>query len=189
MDDPTIRVRNTAERYGLVARALHWTIGALIVAQIVVGFWTFEFMEKSAERSANIGTHKALGVLLLFFVIARISWRAYDHAPPLPASISAQERTGARLGHMLLYILMLAMPILGLLTNDAGGRSTDVFGLFTVPMMIGENEDLHDFFEDAHKVGAYALGILIVLHLATALYHRFVRRDGVAERIDRKSVV
>ena len=54
MDDVTIKVRNTAERYGLVARTLHWSIGLLIVAQLVVGFWTFEFMERTAERSANI---------------------------------------------------------------------------------------------------------------------------------------
>lgn len=183
MDDPTIRVRNTAERYGLVARALHWSIGALIVAQLVLGFWTFEFMERTAERSANVNLHKALGVMLLIMVLARIAWRFYDRAPPLPASISAQERTGARLGHMLLYILMLAMPILGLLTSDTGGRATEVFGLFTVPVMVGEDEGLHEFFEDAHKVGAYALGVLIVAHFASAMYHRFVRRDGVAERM------
>jgi len=183
MDEMTIKIRNSAERYGLVARALHWSIGLLIVAQLVVGFWTFEFMERTAARSANIGLHKALGVVLLILVLLRVGWRLYDQPPPLPASVGAQERVGARLGHMLLYILMVAMPILGLLTNDTGGRPTDVFGIFTIPLMIGENEELHGFFEDAHKVGAYALGILIVFHLAAAAMHKFVRKDGVTERM------
>src|SRR5262245_31910620 len=136
MYEPTIRVRNTGERYGLVARVLHWSIGALIIAQLVVGFWTFEFMERTAQRSGNIGLHKALGVVLLLLVLVRIAWRVHDKPPALPASMSEQERNGARLGHALLYILMVAMPILGLLTNDTGGRSTDVFGLFTIPMMV-----------------------------------------------------
>ena len=183
MEGPTIKVRNSTERYGLVARALHWSIGLLIIGQIALGFWTFEFMEKTAARSANVSLHKALGVVLLILVLARIAWRLYDQPPALPAAMSAQERTGARLGHTLLYILMLAMPILGLLTSDTGGRPTDVFGLFTVPMMVGENEDLHEFFEDAHKLGAYALGLMIALHFGAALYHRFIRKDGVADRM------
>lgn len=176
-------LRNSNDRYGLVARVLHWSIGTLIVLQLTVGFWTFEFMERSAARSANINAHKAMGVLLLILVLARIAWRAYDPAPALPAAMSAQERTGARLGHMLLYMLMVAMPILGLLTADTGGRPTEVFGLFTVPLMIGEDEGLHEFFEDAHKFGAYALGVLILFHLAAALMHKLHRKDGVAERM------
>jgi cytochrome b561 len=183
MDDVTIKVRNTAERYGIVARVLHWSIGALIVAQLVLGFWTFEFMERTAARSANVNLHKALGVVLLILVLLRVAWRLHDPAPPLPASVGAQERVGARLGHVLLYILMVAMPVLGLLTSDTGGRPTDVFGLFTVPLMVGESEELHEFFESAHKVGAWALGILIVFHVAAAAMHRFVRKDGVTDRM------
>lgn len=183
MDGPTIKVRNSTERYGVVARVMHWSIGLLIVAQLVLGFWTFEFMERDAIRSANVALHRALGVVLLIMILARIAWRTYDEPPALPASMSAQERTGARLGHTLLYILMLAMPILGLLVSDTGGRATDVFGLFTVPVMVGENEGLHEFFEDAHKLGAYALGLLIIVHFGAAMLHRFIRRDGVAERM------
>jgi cytochrome b561 len=183
MEGYTVKMRNSGERYGLVARALHWSIGLLIIAQLTLGFWTWEFMERDAMRSANISLHRALGVVLLILVLARIAWRAYDPPPELPATMDAQERTGARLGHMLLYILMLAMPILGLLVSDTGGRPTDVFGLFQVPLMVGENEDLHEFFEDAHKLGAYALGLLIVLHLSAAVLHRFIRKDGVAERM------
>jgi cytochrome b561 len=183
MEALTERIRNSSERYGLVARVLHWSIGLLIVLQLALGFWTFEFMERDATRAANVGLHKALGVVLLVLVLARIGWRMYDAPPALPAAMSAQERTGARVGHILLYILMLAMPILGILTSDTGGRPTDVFGLFTVPLMLGEHEDLHELFEDLHKFGAYALGLLIVFHLGAALMHRFIRRDGVAERM------
>lgn len=183
MEGYTVKIRNTGERYGLVARVFHWSIGLLIVAQLTLGFWTFEFMERDALRSANAGLHKALGVVLLIMILARVAWRWYDEPPALPAAMSAQERTGARVGHILLYILMLAMPILGLLVSDTGGRPTDVFGLFTVPVMVGENEELHEFFEDAHKFGAYALGLLIVFHVGAAIMHRFVRRDGVAERM------
>jgi cytochrome b561 len=174
--------RNSDERYGLVARILHWGIGALIVLQLAVGFYTFEFAERDATRSALVNSHKALGVLLLLFVLARLAWRAYDAPPQLPASIGPQERTGARVGHWLLYILMVAMPVLGLLTSDTGGRPTDVFGLFVIPVMVGEDEGLHEVFEDAHKFGAYALGLLVLLHVGAAIRHHR-RKDGVADRM------
>jgi len=176
-------IRNSSDRYGLVARVLHWSIGLLIVFELALGFWTFEIMGRTAARSANVSLHKALGVTLLVLILARIAWRIYDRPPPLPATLSAYERTGARISHALFYILILAMPIIGLLVGDTGGRATDVFGLFEVPMMVGEDENLFEYFDAAHKLGAFALSLLIVLHLDRAAFHRFVRKDGVAERM------
>jgi len=175
--------RNTAESYGVVARALHWAIGLLLLAQLTLGVVTFELLERGAERSALAGIHKALGVVLLMMVLARLAWRSYDPVPEPPPSMCQAELRGARLGHALLYLLMMVVPVLGLLVSDTSGRATDVFGLFTVPEMVGEHEDLHDAFELAHKIGAYTLLAMIVVHVAGVVYHQLYCKDGVLRRM------
>jgi len=183
--NPTIPLRNAADRYGLVARALHWTIGLLLLAQLAGGFYVFEFMAKGATRSALIGVHKAMGVTILLLVLARVAWRLYDRPPALPAVMPALEQAGTRVGHAALYLAMLAMPLVGLWVADSGGRATDVFGLFEVPVLIGagETEFWHEVAETTHVWGAYLLLALIALHAITALYHKFLKRDALADRM------
>lgn len=176
-------MRNTAERYGPVARALHWTMALLLIAQIIGGVYVFEFMARSAERSALIGVHKALGVVLLFLVLVRLAWRAYDAAPPLPAALSERMKAYAKAGHGALYAFMVLLPIGGLLIGAFADRATDVFGLFTIPAFFEPNEALHELAEGAHKYGGWALGVFIVGHVAIAIWHKLIRKDGVADRM------
>lgn len=176
-------MRNTPERYGTVARVLHWSMGLLLVAQIAAGLWAFEFMERSAERSALIGAHKAMGVILLILVVLRLAWRAADPAPALPGTLDARLQRFARLGHGALYAFMVLLPITGILIGAYADRPTDVFGLFTVPAFFDADEAMHDVFEGAHKYGAWAFGLFIVGHAGLALWHKLVRKDGVAERM------
>lgn len=175
-------MRNTADRYGPVARILHWSIGLLLVLQLAGGFWAFEFMERGAERSAMIGLHKAMGVVLLALVLVRIGWRLFDPPPALPAGMPVHEREGARVGHALLYLLMVAMPVIGLCIGAFADRPTDVFGLFVIPAFFEANEGLHEVMEDLHVWGAYLFSALIVLHAAAAVVHK-LRKDGVADRM------
>jgi cytochrome b561 len=176
-------LRNSADRYGTVARALHWSMGLLLIAQVVGAVWVFEFMARSAERAALIGVHKALGVVLLILALLRLAWRAFDPAPALPGSIDSRLQRFARLGHGALYALMVLLPIGGILIGAYAERPTDVFGLFTIPAFMAPDEAMHELFEDAHKYGGYALGVLILGHLAVALHHKYVRKDGVADRM------
>ena len=176
-------MRNSNERYGTVARALHWAIGLLLLGQIAGGFIVFEFMDKSATRSALALMHMAMGSTLLLLVLARIAWRRHDRPPPFPAAMSAREQRGTRFGHRGLYLLMLAMPLIGLAIPGSAGRATDVFGLFRIPSFVPVNESLHDALEAAHEWGAYLLIALIVIHVGAALYHKFVKDDGILERM------
>jgi cytochrome b561 len=175
--------RNTAERYGVIARVLHWAIGALLLVEIAIGIVAFELLERSAQRSALIGVHKALGVTLLALVLVRIVWRALDRPPALPATMCEAERRGARAGHALLYLLMLAVPVLGWISSDLGGRAIDVFGMFSIPSVLGEHEELHEAFETGHQVAAWSLLGMIALHVAGALYNHLFRTDGVLRRM------
>lgn len=176
-------MRNTADRYGTVARALHWAIGLLFIAQIMGGFWVFEFMEKGDLRRQMIGVHKEMGVLLLALVLVRIAWRLYDPPPALPAAMPAHERQGARVGHALLYVVMLAMPVIGLCIGAFADRPTDVFGLFTIPAFFSANEGMHEAMEELHEWGAWLFVVLIAVHLAGAVYHKWIKQDGVADRM------
>jgi cytochrome b561 len=176
-------MRNTTDRYGLVARVLHWSIGLLLICQVLGGLYVFKVMERGAERTAMVGLHKAMGVTLFLLVLARIAWRLYDKPPAFPAGLGQRMADMAKAGHGALYAFMIGLPILGLLTSDTGGRPTDVFGLFTVPVMIGEDEALHELFEVAHVYGAWAFGLFIVGHIGVALWHKYGRKDGVADRM------
>jgi len=176
-------MRNTVDRYGTVARVLHWTMGTLLLLQIYLGFRAFEFMERGAERSASIGVHKALGVVLLILVVVRLAWRAFDPAPALPGSVDARMQRLAKIGHGALYAFMVLLPIGGILIGAYADRPTDVFGLFVIPAFFEANETMHEIFEGAHKYGAWAFSLFILGHVGIALHHKFFKKDGVAERM------
>lgn len=176
-------MRNTVESYGPVARGLHWAIGLLLISQVLGGIYAFEFMERSADRSALIGVHKALGVILLLLVLVRLAWRLYDAAPALPAALPERLKQFARMGHGALYAFMVLLPISGVLIGAYADRPTDVFGLFVIPAFFEANEPMHELFEGAHKYGGWAFGVFVLGHIALALWHKFMRKDGVAERM------
>ena len=174
--------KNTAHRWGSVHKWLHWIIAALIIGTSLIilhingSTWWFEsgdliFIE-------YIHWHKTFGLMALALIIARIWWRRRNPVP-VTADLTAFEKTWSHRTHLALYAVMIALPLTGWISSSLFGSSTNVFGLFTIPPITPKYEPPLAFFYWTHFVLAWTMIALVTLHVGAALYHGFVRKDGV----------
>lgn len=176
----TRRWRDTPQGYGLISRATHWIFGLAILAMLATGFGAEILPLPRESMRALMGWHKAMGVIVLIAAVWRVSWRLWQGFPD-PVTQGWQDKA-ARLTHLALLALALAMPVSGLLTSLSEDRAVDVFGLFTIPA-IGSVHWLEEAMEGMHSAGALALTLLIVLHVGAALNHRYIDGDSALGRM------
>lgn len=168
--------------YSGFAKLLHWLIAICVLATIPVAFW----MNNAAPGPLQdnlYNFHKSVGVLILILMVVRIVRRWTGGAPAPEATIVPWQRAVSSAVHGSLYALLLAMPIVGYLANSAYGASTPFFGLFNIPPMIGNNENLANQLFLYHRWAGFAVAALAALHIAAALQHYFILKDGVLQRM------
>lgn len=173
-----------AARYSRGAIILHWLIALLIIGNFI-GAWTAEDLPRD-ERIVIMGYHKANGVLILLLSLARIGWRFTHRPPPLVATLKTWEAALAKVTHTLFYGLMLAVPLAGLALHSAFGKGKPVsmFGLFDFPALpVATDKASIGLFGELHEATATAMLLLIGLHVAGALKHQFMDRDGTMARM------
>ncbi len=174
------------QRYGLVAIALHWVLAVAIVTAFVVGL-TLEDMPLSPAKLKLINWHKWAGVAILALPVARLLWRLTHRPPALPEPI-ARSMPGWQMAafhgtHHLMYLLFFAVPLLGWAYSSAKGFPIVWFGVLPLPDLVAKNEALADVLKPAHALAAWGLLGLVGLHVAAALKHQFIDKDGLLERM------
>ena len=169
-------------RYGSGAQALHWLMFALIAAMYFIGM-SMAAMEVSPERLRYFSLHKSIGVTIFVLVGVRLLWRQLHPAPLLPVSMPRWEQSASRVVHVLLYLLMAIVPLTGWAASSALGASTAWFGQFRLPDLVSKNRELGEALAEIHYLCNRALLILILLHVAAAIKHALVDRDGVLQRM------
>lgn len=170
-----------ARRYDPVSQALHWLIAAVILATYLIAL-VREEMPRGSLRTDMLSYHMALGFLVFGLTFLRLGWRSIHSAPP-PLSSSAVMNAAAKGGHVALYVTMFAIPLIGLFSAWADGRTVTFFGLFSLPALIAPNRGLVKVLEEAHEISAHGMMILAGLHAAAAIVHQFVLRDGTLTRM------
>ncbi len=166
--------------YSGVARALHWTIAVLIIANLVIGL----FHDALGELFAAMPVHKAIGISVLALSAVRLGWRLTHPAPPLPADMPRWEKGAAHGTHALLYVLMFVMPLTGWFMSSAGPRPISWFGLFEIPKFaIEKGAPLATLSHDGHTILGYLMAALVVGHVAAALRHHFLLKDNVLRQM------
>jgi cytochrome b561 len=177
-------IRNTTTQWGWPARLLHWLGAAAILVLIGHGWW-MTHMTLRPDRLANYTWHGALGYDLMALVLLRMLWRWANPVPALPADTPRWECWAAHAGHFGLYVLMLATSVLGwaLAGTFRSPMNLDLFGLPVPQIVGGPDRDLHRLLEDSHKVLAYVLAALVVVHVASSLRHHFVKRNDILRRM------
>ena len=168
------------ERYGAGAIAFHWIMVLLIVAVGVLGLLHDSWSKQTQAFWINI--HALFGLLVWVLAMARFWWRARHPPPNLPPSVGEFSRRLSAGVHRLLYVLMFIIPIVGIVTFIWHGRAFN-FGLFRLNIGIRPNRAIFHPTEDIHGYLAYALFALAGVHVMAALWHHFVRRDGVLKRM------
>lgn len=176
-------LKNTSERWGIVARGLH-TLGILLMLVLIGhGWWMTEFPPRS-ERFAQYGWHGSVGYTMLLLAVLRLVWRQVSSPPPPPVNATRSERNLAWLGHMGLYFLTFACAIQGWALAGTFGQPLNAKLLGFIPMpMIASGNALHEILEEMHVTFAWLLAALVVAHIAAAIYHKMVKKDEVMQRM------
>jgi cytochrome b561 len=170
------------EKFGPVAIALHWLMALGVVLAVIFGLGTVYIDDTQTSRTA-LAVHQSIGFVMLLLALARLYWRVTHAAPPLPEGVRLGQRIASFIMHATLYLFLLGMPVTGYVGLAARGREIPVFGLFNLPHLVPRSFDLSATAQDIHYYAQFALYVLVVLHIAAALYHRFVLKDGVLERM------
>ena len=172
----------TWRRYGATARALHWLIALLIVAQFVLARMAAH-LPLGAHKLALLAEHKSFGMTVFALAVIRLVWRLKNPAPPLPTDMRRIERFLAHAAHVSLYVLLFAMPLSGWLMSSAKNYSVSWFGAFSWPNLIAPNEAAFDFFKALHHLLSNILFAIASLHVLAALKHHLWNQDDVLVRM------
>lgn len=167
-------------RYGSGAIAFHWIVAVLIVFLGGLGL-LFEDIPR-ATQGFWINVHGTVGLVYLAVVIARISWRMTHAAPDLPPDVGEFSRRTSHPVHVFLYLLMLAIPTLGVIAYVWHARAFD-FWLFKLDFGVPLIRGVFKPAEEIHGWLAYALFGVAGVHVLAALWHHFIRRDGILTRM------
>ncbi|MCC6193656.1 MAG: cytochrome b [Burkholderiales bacterium] len=170
----------TPARYGPVAQLLHWSMFALIALQWLGGKVMGKLPKSGSLRGIAFDTHETLGLLLLLLVFVRISWRMAHPAPRIDGP--RWQQAAARVAHLALYLLLIALPVAGYLSLSASGYDTAFFG-WQIPAALEKDAALQQRLSGVHQVLAFALLAVVVLHVAAALWHHVVARDATLRRM------
>lgn len=173
-------IKNSSTQYGAVAKVLHWVSAMLIITLIGVGLYMSE-LPKDDYKYMIYFWHKSFGFVTLFVVIARTLWRLKNVVPELPKGMPQWQIKADKINIVLLYVLMLAMPVSGVVMGLFGGRDLDIFHIFTIPNF-GEFSIAH-LAHCFHENAPVLLIICICVHIAAAIYHKVALKDGVLERM------
>jgi cytochrome b561 len=173
----TLSTSKSSTGFSLPARVLHWLMAAGILAMLFIGVGMVASV--SERHQWLIAIHKPLGAALLLLVCIRLIVRLIKGAPPLPRDLPSWQRLLAYASHVLLYALMFAMPLIGWAMVSAGGYPVVIAGSWLLPPIAPANAALFAFLRGAHRYLAFLLFATVLLHLAAALFHGLIRRDGV----------
>ena len=173
-------------RYNTPAIALHWVLAAGIVALFVLGLY-MQGLAFSPWRLKLYNWHKWAGISVLVLSVLRLGWRLMHRPPALPDSIARAmpgwQTRAYHATHHLLYLLFFAVPLLGWAYSSAAGFPIVWLGLLPLPDLLPADQALAELVKPWHQWSAMALIGLSLLHIAAALKHHWVDRDGLLQRV------
>lgn len=168
--------------YTRTAIALHWLSALLILAAFGMGFYMVG-LTLSPLKLKVYSWHKWAGMTVLVLVFLRLAWRSAHPPPPLPATLAVWEHHAAGATHLLLYLLMIAVPVSGWLMSSAAGFQVVYLGWLPLPDLIGKDKECAEFLKSIHFLLTSTLGVLVIAHIGAALKHRFLDHDAVLARM------
>lgn len=165
------------ERFTPAQRVLHWLMAVMVLAMLFIGIGMVSTLQP--RFLVLIAIHKPLGIAILLLGLLRLGVRLRRGAPRLPADLPWWQIAGAKASHVLLYTLLIVMPLVGWSMLSAGGYPIMLYGPIYLPPIMPHSDALYAVLRSAHTWLAYLFFATILLHIAAALFHALVRRDGV----------
>ncbi len=186
-------IRSTSGGWGSVARALHWLSAVLILFGLTHGYWMANILQPRQIRLPQYAWHSTIFLYFGLLLLLRIVWRLQDRGPDDPAGSATWEKAAAHAGHLLLYGLMIWLLITGYMNWSAfparfdPQRAADVklfvFGVEVPALHTTRDLDTFGFWEHSHMYASWAMAALVMVHVAAALRHHFVKGNNVMRRM------
>lgn len=174
------------QRFGAVARTMHWGLAVALVATFALGWYMHE-LPLSPQRVKFYNWHKWAGVAILGLSLLRLLWRGWVGSPPLPAAVTARMPTWQQRAHHathgLLYLLFFAVPLTGWAYTSAAGFPVVWLGLWPLPDWVPVDPGLAAQLKQVHKLCNFSLAALVLLHVAAVAKHQWLDRDGLIDRM------
>ena len=170
-------------RYSTPAIVLHWLTALLIIAAFTLGLVMTDIPGLTPTKLKYFSWHKWMGVTVLALAVIRVLWRKANTPPPHPASMSAWQTKAADAMHLILYVLIFAVPVSGYLYTTAAGVPVVYFGLFQIPALFDANPALKAALKPVHYWLNMVLAAAVAGHVLAALKHHFIDKDGVLKRM------
>ena len=154
-------------RYSAIQIALHWAVFALVLVQLLTGDWMAEYFralmrpEEGRPIMGNAVWHMVSGITILIFMLTRLALRFTHGAPPSKADSPGWDKVLSKLNHWLFYVVLIAMPLVGMAAYLIPSEAMGELHENTVPVLLA----------------------LVALHLAGVVYHQFIRKDGLIRRM------
>ncbi len=176
-------LKSNAMQWGSVARFFHWAVVLLILVEGTLGL-TMVGLPKTPGAFVYYDLHKSIGLTIFALAVLRLAWRAFDpHPRPVP-TMPAWQALGARIGHVLLYVLLFLVPASGWWFDSVEGlRPLYWFGLFQVPHLVAPDAGLKHFAHESHEILFWALVVVAAGHAMAALVHHFIEKDATLTRM------
>jgi cytochrome b561 len=173
-------------RYSGIAIALHWLLAGALAGLFAVGLYMAD-LPFSPQRLKLYNWHKWAGICVLALSLLRLLWRLGHRPPALPAAMAAAmprwQHRAHHGTHHALYALFFGVPLLGWAYSSAAGFPIVLFGVLPLPDFVAADKALVGLIKPWHRYSAYVLAALVVLHVAAALKHQWIDRDGLLARM------
>ncbi len=169
-------------KYSAPAKFFHWLTVLLLVIQYTIG-WLMPDIGRDTQPVGLISWHLSIGALIVLLVLIRLMWRSKHHPPPAPQTLSPLLNRIARATHWLLYLLLIAFPLMGWANASSRGWPVSLFGVLPLPALSSKGSQLGHTLGDMHQLFAWVLIAVVALHGAAALYHHFIVKDDTLRRM------
>ena len=171
------------QRYTHTAMVFHWLVAVLIVGTFSLGLVMTDIPGLTPTKLKYFSWHKWAGVTVLTLATLRLLWRLANPAPAYPSGMPGWQQRAAHGLHVLLYVLIFAVPLSGYFYTLAAGVPVVYFGLVQLPLLIAPNPELKPLLKGLHYWLNMVLAGAVGLHVAAALKHHFIDRDSVLKRM------
>lgn len=178
---PINTAQNKFESYPTSAKFFHWSIALIIFSNLIIGLILVNFYSLSKQLNLFI-IHEQFGVTVLMLAILRLIWRLTHRYPSLDGLIAKHEIFLAKFGHLLLYTLMFAIPVCGILLSQSAGKHPGLLW-FHLPTFIERDMDLQERLLEIHKYLAILLTVIIAGHTIAALKHHIIDKNQILARM------
>jgi cytochrome b561 len=178
-----MQLMNSKAQYGAVAQILHWLTALFVICGWLLG--TFhDDLPKGAARSVALSIHMTLGQCVIVFLIARLAWRMVNPPPPPePTRFGWLQQAVAALTHYVLYALLVAVPVMGIVVQLKRGNTLPLFSVWDVASPWPVDRAMARSLLKVHEYLADALLLLAGVHAMAALAHHHLFEDRTLLRM------